>query len=177
MDYLVYIEHNAENLQFFLWYKDYCQRFEALSEREKSLSPPFYPEAVEAPDLSRGRELEKETHRKDKKSKRELSGYDSKGAALFSEDKDTPSPNRPVIEGFEHSFETPSASEMSSIPNDAEVAAQAGLKWQPCTYFLVFSRIRMLTAQSHNPTNARRDKSNHATLSSIHISERAESIT
>ncbi|KXJ93766.1 hypothetical protein Micbo1qcDRAFT_201723 [Microdochium bolleyi] len=28
MNYLVYIEHSAENLQFFLWYRDYKERFE-----------------------------------------------------------------------------------------------------------------------------------------------------
>jgi hypothetical protein len=136
MDYLVYIEHNAENLQFFLWYKDYCQRFEALPEREKALSPPFYPETADAPDLSRGRDLEKDIVRKHKDNDREKSGYKSNGAALFSEDKNTPSPTRPAGEVFEHSFETPSASEFSSIPNDAEVSAQAGLKWQPCIYSL-----------------------------------------
>jgi hypothetical protein len=136
MDYLVYIEHNAENLQFFLWYKDYCKRFEALPEREKSLSSPFYPDTAEVPDLTRGRDLEKEAAKRQKKIYRETSiGYDSKGAALFSEDKDALSPTRPVADGFEHSFESPSASEFSSIPNDTEVAAQAGLKWQPCMYF------------------------------------------
>ena len=39
MNYLVYIEHAAENLQFFLWYKDYTKRFANLPEREKSLAP------------------------------------------------------------------------------------------------------------------------------------------
>ncbi|KAI6777853.1 uncharacterized protein J7T54_002751 [Emericellopsis cladophorae] len=39
MNYLVYIEHSAENLQFFLWYKDYCRRFEAIPASEKALAP------------------------------------------------------------------------------------------------------------------------------------------
>lgn len=39
MNYLKYIEHAAENLQFFLWYRDYCQRFEKLPDSEKKLSP------------------------------------------------------------------------------------------------------------------------------------------
>lgn len=38
MNYLVYIEHTAENLQFFLWYRDYCKRFEDLPMNEKALS-------------------------------------------------------------------------------------------------------------------------------------------
>jgi hypothetical protein len=55
MDYLVYVEHNAENLQFFLWYKDYVRHFEELPENEKVLSPEWIPETTEIPDLSKER--------------------------------------------------------------------------------------------------------------------------
>jgi len=40
MQYLLYVEHAAENLQFYLWLRDYTERFNALSENEKALSPP-----------------------------------------------------------------------------------------------------------------------------------------
>jgi len=59
VDYLVYIEHNAENLQFVLWYRDYIRRFEALPEKKKVLSPEWIPESIEVPDLSKGTEKEK----------------------------------------------------------------------------------------------------------------------
>jgi len=39
MKYLVYIEHCAENLQFYLWYKDYVERFGQLPKSERALSP------------------------------------------------------------------------------------------------------------------------------------------
>lgn len=39
MNYLIYIEHAAENLQFFLWYRDYSRRFSELPENERSLAP------------------------------------------------------------------------------------------------------------------------------------------
>ncbi|MCJ1471371.1 hypothetical protein MMC13_000010 [Lambiella insularis] len=39
MDYLVYISHDAENLQFYLWLQDYKNRFDALPASEKALSP------------------------------------------------------------------------------------------------------------------------------------------
>lgn len=39
MDFLVYIEHDAENLQFYMWYKDYVKRWDALPEGEKRLAP------------------------------------------------------------------------------------------------------------------------------------------
>ncbi|KAI0975842.1 hypothetical protein F4678DRAFT_457196 [Xylaria arbuscula] len=38
MNYLIYIEHAAENLQFFLWYRDYVRRFEAAPASETVLS-------------------------------------------------------------------------------------------------------------------------------------------
>ncbi len=39
MNYLIYIEHAAENLQFFLWYRDYTKRFLELPESERALAP------------------------------------------------------------------------------------------------------------------------------------------
>jgi len=39
MNFLKYIERSAENLQFFLWYRDYVKRFNALPESERVLSP------------------------------------------------------------------------------------------------------------------------------------------
>ena len=39
MNFLKYIELSAENLQFFLWYRDYTKRFNALPKSERVLSP------------------------------------------------------------------------------------------------------------------------------------------
>lgn len=39
MDFLKYVEHSAENLQFYLWFKDYVQRFESLPKSERDLAP------------------------------------------------------------------------------------------------------------------------------------------
>jgi len=47
MNYLRYIEHSAENLQFFLWYRDYCTRWEKLPESEKALAPFWTAEQAE----------------------------------------------------------------------------------------------------------------------------------
>ncbi|KAK4166096.1 hypothetical protein QBC43DRAFT_350400 [Cladorrhinum sp. PSN259] len=46
MEYLYHIEHNAECLQFFLWYTDYVQRWSQLLPRQKALSPAWDPEKV-----------------------------------------------------------------------------------------------------------------------------------
>jgi len=42
MNFLKYIELSAENLQFYLWYRDYSKRFEELPVNEKSLSPEWF---------------------------------------------------------------------------------------------------------------------------------------
>ena len=44
MDFLRYIEYDAENLQFYLWYRDYCQRFAELPESEQVLAKEWTPE-------------------------------------------------------------------------------------------------------------------------------------
>lgn len=47
MDYLVYIEHDAENLQFFLWYRDYLVRWAELSESKQNLAPEWTAEQAQ----------------------------------------------------------------------------------------------------------------------------------
>lgn len=39
LDYLSYVSHDAENLQFYLWMVDYFQRFRNAPKAEKALSP------------------------------------------------------------------------------------------------------------------------------------------
>src|SRR5258707_13279181 len=39
MDYLVYVSHDAENLQFYLWLQDYTKRYSQLKKEEQTLSP------------------------------------------------------------------------------------------------------------------------------------------
>ena len=48
MDYLMYVEHNAEYLQFFMWYVDYIQRWADLSPEEKGMAPTWYPDGKTA---------------------------------------------------------------------------------------------------------------------------------
>lgn len=39
MNYMTWIERSAENLKFFLWYKDYTERFESIKDTQKALAP------------------------------------------------------------------------------------------------------------------------------------------
>ncbi|KAI9804903.1 MAG: hypothetical protein M1833_006206 [Piccolia ochrophora] len=48
MNYLIYIEHAAENLQFFLWFRSYCERFNEIPAGERALSPEWTEEQAAA---------------------------------------------------------------------------------------------------------------------------------
>ncbi|KAJ2897554.1 hypothetical protein MKZ38_004626 [Zalerion maritima] len=39
MNYLIYIERSAENLQFYLWYEDFVKRFQSASTSDLALAP------------------------------------------------------------------------------------------------------------------------------------------
>ncbi|KAK4946165.1 hypothetical protein LTR10_014677 [Elasticomyces elasticus] len=62
MDFLRYIEHDAENLQFFLWYRDYCQRFAELPESKQKLAPEWTPEQALAERTATEKEKPKKTN-------------------------------------------------------------------------------------------------------------------
>lgn len=126
MDYLVYVEFNAENLQFYLWYQDYKRRFDALPEREKALSPVWIPEAKETPDLVRSPSKE------ERRMKRETAvGYSTKGVIIFSDSEVPGSPHQVPASILGGGSSTPSIAP-STVPSFADIAAQAKLKWQPC---------------------------------------------
>jgi hypothetical protein len=41
LNYVKYVMHSGENLQFFLWYQEYLKRFKAAPENQTVLSPPW----------------------------------------------------------------------------------------------------------------------------------------
>ena len=48
MDFAKYIERIPENLQFYLWYRDYLKRFDNLPHGERSLAPEWTVERAAA---------------------------------------------------------------------------------------------------------------------------------
>jgi hypothetical protein len=132
MDYLVYVEHNAENLQFYLWYKDYVRRFNELPQEEKVLSPEWVPGVNEAPDLTQGAEKKTANFKRQTIAAMMETGYAGKGAEVFGEDKDTGNLRRTSAVKDTASFIGSTVSDSTTLTT-AEVTAQAGLKWQPCT--------------------------------------------
>jgi len=173
----VYVEHNAENLQFFLWYRDYVRRFEALPEKERVLSPEWIPESKETPNLSK--DPEKEAR---KKGKRETiatlmdTGYDTKGSTFFGEDLEIPtSPTGLSVIKDNGSTVAPSVTS-STTATKIDLASQTGMKWQPCKLLSFFVNLMFLTDASHDSTNEGRNQSCHAPLSCFRCSTGVESL-
>jgi hypothetical protein len=146
MDFLKYIEHSAENLQFYLWFKDYVTRFEALPEGERNLSTEWTqaqeeaeknsyraqlkqkPLAVEANEILKAQSLlaEKESPVSEKpdpfSDARDISSSGSKFDDSMSGSMDH------TMSGFQSS--------KTGYSQGAEAAFQdAGCKYQPCKLF------------------------------------------
>lgn len=145
MDYLIYVEHNAENLQFYLWYRDYVQRFEALPKAAQALSPEWVPEK-EARKLGK----DQERHTPNKLAKRRQAstasamkpGFDV-STSTFAEEMNEAGFHKPgnhkastfVIKDKEMFISEGTSTESNEL-NDFQTA---GLTWQPCT--LIFSHL------------------------------------
>jgi hypothetical protein len=135
MDYLVYVAHDAETLQFYLWLQDYTKRYKALRREEQALSPEWRQTAAmtEGKDRMPRRkasvaslsDLDPEKGNKSMRMSELIPGAKD----LFA---DPPvSPGAPATD-YE-SFITRSVASQKSIVEMADDAnVQAGLKWQAC---------------------------------------------
>lgn len=143
MNYLKYIEHAAENLQFFLWYKDYARRWEALAENEKKLAPEWTLEQAEAEALAaqtQPRSRAKVTPETaavfkgtDFESQPRLT--ETEKANPFHTPPRTPSSESRRLENDLSTVQTSTGTQSSrfNYQKKAEAAFEdAGLKWQPC---------------------------------------------
>lgn len=147
MDYLVYIEHNAENLQFYLWYQDYVQRWNALPANQRALSPELRPDQADFPNLTRENGTSREGKMPSARPKMRSEGWTANGKSFLFDDQDANDDEASFV-----SFER------STTPNDGDIAAQAGLKWKPCMSLGNFPVIKIVanTYDSHNSTQPRR---------------------
>ena len=134
MDYLVYVERSAENLQFYLWLRDYTQRFNALKAEEQALSPPWKDEGRPAPDSLPPRMTkdvsvyEREVDfNNTQPSLQNAASYHSSNKSIVSVS---------TTDSFlSKSTQAPmTIKSMETITEDANV--RAGLKWQACMSLL-----------------------------------------
>ena len=157
MNYLIYIEHAAENLQFFLWYRDYVKRFSELPSNELALAPEWTAEQAEA-----------EANQPTPGPKQKIS---AETAAVFKGTDFAP-PVASVVEVKGNPFNTPprtpngesesvaqtepawsdnGSTIMGSTTNKSFHTKAAGafegadIKWQPCGYTRKLPTTKVLT--------------------------------
>ena len=134
MNYLIWIEYAAENLQFFLWHRDYVKRFSELPPNERALAPEWTVEQAEAEALTNQTTPAAVFKRTD------ISPLTASMVELKNNMFDTP-PRTPSGEGRDStapsddgwgeydSMKTPAKSYQKMA---AGAFAEADIKWQPC---------------------------------------------
>lgn len=178
MNYLKYIEHSAENLQFFLWLRAYTQRFNDLPEHERKLSPEWTLSEYETEQMAAQSETRKMKVGADTAAMMKGTGLESGQTVTESEKISDPfntPPRTPSTEwnrdhGTTSEFGSDEKSNWSSTQKTVDVRRKAegsyddaGLKWQPCE-FIILEAINVTPTnenRSHNPTIPRRDRPNH----------------
>lgn len=149
MDYLVYVSHDAENLQFYLWLQDYTKRFYAAPRPEQVLSPPWFDaEAAAQPSSYNATDGDKLPRTGDK-SRVDLAECEMKyeiavaaAAAAAAGGEHQHPPLSPVLsaQGYEkYGVGFDSKSVLSGINSTRTIAdsvddanTQMGLRWQSC---------------------------------------------
>ena len=150
MNYLVYIEHAAENLQFYLWYQDYLKRFQNLPPNERALAPEWNTEPVEV-DLQAGQPGQGSKQQISVETAAIFKGTDFAHSSAnvvevkhgnpFNtpprtsiEDHESLAPSDPAWSDWGSTLNGTNISNKSSHHKKAAGAFEgAELKWQPCT--------------------------------------------
>jgi hypothetical protein len=127
MDYLVYVEQNAEPLQFFLWYCDYVDRWSKLLPRQKALAPVW--------DASRRWQPEhvRYSHRRAKSERlTKILGIMEREAKQAQDEHEHPW--RPSSESHKRSQSSASCSSTWSPLSSLSSPVEPHPDWQPCTF-------------------------------------------
>lgn len=134
MNYLVYIEHAAENLQFFLWYRDYVKRFDEANTSDTRLSPEWTA-AMEDEAVARIKKDAVEKMRLQSKALGIFKGTDfEKGpmdVVVANTDPFLTPPDTPSVQDAPSVF---SGSQVSSFRTQAQDAFTAAGATLPCPY-------------------------------------------
>lgn len=145
MNYLKYIEFSAENLQFFLWYRDYSSRWDALPASEKALASEWKASAADADIYGASPARPK---RVPPQIAEVLKNTDFADAPKVTIDRADPFNTPPKAESFDDKRDLASdygssvgddKTLFSSTASSHRVMAEqafddAGMKWQPCMH-------------------------------------------
>ncbi|KAJ2973187.1 hypothetical protein NUW58_g9000 [Xylaria curta] len=167
MNYLIYIEHSAENLQFFLWYHDYIRRFYEAPISEIALAPEWT-RTMEEDTIAKIQKDAASKMNKDSPLAREIfKGTDfNKAPGIHAENKDPFSTPPGSSAGDRASFVGSQATTYVSQGGDAFSAA--GVK-RPCkarlSRCLVSQPIAYSSQSLSSPSDQRLIASSALTLS------------
>lgn len=194
MDYLVYVSHDAENLQFYLWLQDYTKRFYAAPRAEQVLSPPWFDAEAAAQPSSYNATTATSSDgdkppRTGDKSRVDLAEYEMKyeiavaaAAAGGGDPQHQHPPLSPVlsVQGYEKyggGFDNRSV--LSGINSTRTIAdsvddanTQMGLRWQSCKSTLSLKFGLLLLPLSQANEKKKQSQSNHfapKSIASYHI--------
>lgn len=138
MNFLKYIELSAENLQFYLWFRDYSARFSRLPESEKSLSPEWSGDAsshAEAKTASKpvNADAAAMLHGTDFASDPKINGSEKGGSNPFFTPPRTPTSldRREGGESLDSYDESVGTGKVDHNRRAAGAFESAGLKWKP----------------------------------------------
>lgn len=160
MNYLIYIEHAAENLQFFLWHRDYQQRFLEAKTSDVNLAPEWT-QAMETEVLQRM--FKEKSQRMLKKPGQEIfkgTDFEKKGLSAAVADDHNPFSTPPRTPPDQESVYTGSngASNADTYRSQASDAFTAVGAKQPCQSCICQSCLyHELTLLSHHSAFPRRD--------------------
>ena len=127
MNYLIYIERSAENLQFLLWYREYEKRFAEAKTSDLALAPEWS-QAMEDEAIARIQKEQSEKARKPPEAGEEI----LKGTDFETGGKTSTPPQTPSDHNLESAFGTPKP--LSYTLQASQAFASAGVK-APCTPF------------------------------------------
>lgn len=171
MNYLLYVEHAAENLQFFLWYRDYVERFNDADTSDINLSP----EWTQAMEDETAAKIQKDAIDKLRKGPKTtitiFKGTDfEKGVAdVTVVEKRNPFSTPPPTPSVNDASSFLSGPQVSGYRTHIQDAFSAAGTTQPCTftpyYFCPYLPISyktvksvVLTLASHHPALPRRNQ-------------------
>jgi hypothetical protein len=149
MNYLKYIEHAAENLQFYLWFYDYSARFNNLAEGERALSPEWTREQAEAEAASASQQTRTKHVNAEVNAILKDTSFDDANSTQVNERGD-PFHTPPAVSfdesrgGVTSDYTSTTGDEtLVSSAKARGIASQAfgdaGMKWQPCTLLVLLS--------------------------------------
>jgi hypothetical protein len=135
MTYLIYVEHAAENLQFWLWYKDYEKRFNGADTADIRLAPEWT-EAMQQETVAKIRKENVDNVRREPKAAEIFKGTDfEKGGDRVVDGNPfhtPPSSSRGEDSSMYIASNAPLSTNASSYQTQASEAFQAAGISQPC---------------------------------------------